>query len=133
VAVVAGPAGPISVHTPEICYSAQNFEIAGERQQVAVQDTDGKSHQLWQVDATSRDAARPDQRILYGWSRGGTWEAPDGPRFAFAGKAVLYKLQFAGPLTTATHDVDPCQDFLSQFLAQVDGFLLPATDFPASL
>src|SRR5262245_23415668 len=42
VAVVAGPAGPISVHTPEICYSAQNYEMAGQRKQLGINDTSGR-------------------------------------------------------------------------------------------
>jgi len=127
VAVVAGPAGPISVHTPEICYSAQNYEIAGDRQAIAISDNSGQSHTLWQVFANSRDPSHPNLRVLYGWSRGRQWEAVTGPRFAFAGLPVLYKLQVAGP-----HDdrqagrpaSEACQDFLTRFLAHLQARLV---------
>ena len=31
VAVIVGPAGPVSVHTPEICYSSRDFAIQAPR------------------------------------------------------------------------------------------------------
>ena len=34
--VIVGPAGPIAVHTPEICYSSQNYKSRDTRQQVAI-------------------------------------------------------------------------------------------------
>jgi hypothetical protein len=130
VALVAGPSGPIAVHTPEICFSAQDYELAGDRQPFAVQDQRGGQHTLWQVYANARDATRPDLRVLYGWSRGPKWEAAAGPRFAFAGLPVLYKLQLAGPRgghdPTGNHP-DACQDFLSRFLAHIQGDLISAS------
>ena len=34
--VIVGPAGPISAHTPEICFDAQNYTRRDNRQQVAI-------------------------------------------------------------------------------------------------
>ncbi|HZN35739.1 MAG TPA: exosortase-associated EpsI family protein [Pirellulaceae bacterium] len=129
VALVAGPSGPISVHTPEICYSAQNYEIAGDRELMKVRDLHGNTHQVWQVFANSRDSARPNLRVIYGWSRGANWEAVAGPRFAYAGLPVLYKLQLAGPARehrSSQPSADACQDFLSEFLAQIQPRLISA-------
>lgn len=126
VAVVAGPAGPISVHTPEICYSAQDYEMEGQRRQVTIRDSLGQKHTFWQVDARSRHAGQPHQRLLYGWSSGRAWVASSGPRFAFAGEPVLYKLQLAGPpdTTLTSNSSDACQDFLSQFLSELESRLV---------
>jgi len=127
VAVVAGLSGPVSVHTPEICYSAQDYEMAGERQRVTVTDSSGQKHTFWQVDAHSRQASRPHLRLFYAWSRGAEWEAASGPRFAFAGLPVLYKLQLAGPPHDhhpADSSADACQEFLSRFLAHIQARLL---------
>lgn len=135
VALVAGPAGPISVHTPEICYSAQNYDIAGDRQAIVIEDNSGRSHTLWQVFANSREASRPNLRVLYAWSRGAEWEAVGGPRFAYAGLPVLYKLQVAGPpddRSAADPASDPCRKFLSQFLAHIQARLI-STSRVASL
>jgi len=132
VALVAGPSGPISVHTPEICYSAQDYEMAGERQQVALRDSSSQTHTLWQIDARSRHAGRPHLRLLYGWSSGGAWQAASGPRFAFAGLPVLYKLQLAGPPDThlSANSLDACQDFLSGFLSQIQSRLVNTSQVP---
>lgn len=126
VAIVVGPAGPISVHNPEICYSAQDYEMNGDRQRLAMEDTNGQTHTLWQVEAHSRDGARPPLRLLYAWSRGSQWEAASGPRFAFAGYPVLYKLQLSGPPHNQPTDSssDACQAFLSQFLAKIQPHLI---------
>lgn len=122
VAIVAGPSGPTSVHTPEICYSAQDYAMGNNRQRVTVHDISGQTHTFWQVDAHSLHANQPDHRLLYGWSRGPQWEAADGPRFAFAGLPVLYKLQLAAPPqdhNPTDLNSDACQDFLSRFLAHI--------------
>ncbi len=129
IALVAGLAGPISVHTPEICYSALDYEMAGQRQRVAISDKNGQTHSLWQVHVNSRHASRPNLRVLYGWSDGHVWTAAAGPRFAFAGLPVLYKVQLAGPYsdTLVNPPADACQEFLSRFLAHVQPRLQSAS------
>jgi hypothetical protein len=118
VAIIAGPGGRISVHTPEICYSAQDYELVGDRQQLAIHDEVGNLHTFWQLAANSRVPARPHLRVLYGWSAGDAWQAVAGPRFAFAGLPLLYKLQLAGPPQAgqANPAFDPCQDFLARLV-----------------
>ncbi len=129
VAVLAGPSGPLSVHTPEICYSANDYELAGERQEWTVDDTKGQSHSFWKIHANSRHSTRPNLRILYGWSQGRQWQAVRGPRFALAGLPVLYKLQLAGPArdNAGEKSPDPCDDFLSRFLASIQPRLVPTS------
>ena len=36
VTILLGPPGPISVHTPEICFSSRAYEIREERQKVTI-------------------------------------------------------------------------------------------------
>jgi hypothetical protein len=121
IAVLAGPSGPLAVHTPEICYPAAEYELAGLRHQWKVADASGQNHALWEIHANSRHSTRPNLRVLYGWSRGGPWEAVVGPRFALAGLPVLYKLQLAGPVrqSQSAQERDPCEDFLSRFLEEL--------------
>src|SRR5689334_615343 len=38
VAVMIGPPGPISVHTPEVCYSSQDFQVMSGRTAVRIRD-----------------------------------------------------------------------------------------------
>jgi hypothetical protein len=132
IAVLAGPSGPLSVHTPEICYSAADYELAGERQQWTVRDKQGQSHGLWTIHANSRHATRPNLRVVYGWSSGGPWQAVQRPRFALAGLPVVYKLQLAGPAREDQREqaLDPSHDFLTRFLAEIQPRLI---DQPSSL
>ena len=131
VAVLVGPSGPLTVHTPEICYSANDYELAGERQAVAITDKKRQQHSLWQLHANSRHSTRPNLRVLYGWSQGREWQAVRGPRFALAGLPVLYKLQLAGPARDAhSEGPDPCQEFLSQFLTEIQPRLVASSRLP---
>jgi hypothetical protein len=127
--VLVGPSGPLSVHSPEICYSAIDYELAGERKQWNVTDQKGQKHSLWRLHANSRHSTKPNLRILYGWSDGDRWEAVSGPRFALAGLPVVYKLQVSGPArdNQAEPTLDPCQDFLARFLAEIQPRLLAST------
>ena len=127
--VVAGPSGPMSAHTPEICYAGQEYKIAGERTMTTVVDRNGKQHSLWQLHALAQHIRRPDLQVLYGWSDGGTWDATNGPRIAFGGLPVLYKIQLArstGP-TRTDQEFDPVQDFLSRFLAHIEPLLVKSS------
>jgi hypothetical protein len=121
VAVLCGPSGPLSVHTPEICYSANDYEVAGEAKPWKLGTAAGKQHSFWNMHANSRHSTRPNLRVLYGWSQGGEWQAVRGPRFALAGLPVLYKLQLAGPArdNRSSDGPDPCQDFLARFVSEI--------------
>lgn len=126
VALVAGPSGPISVHSPEICYSATDYEIAGEREKFGVVDASGRKHSMWQLHANSRESSRPNRRVLFAWSDGTVWQATRRPRFAYAGLPVLYKIQVAVPRRDHAADDSPdtSQEFLSRFLAEVQPRLI---------
>lgn len=131
VALLAGPSGPLTAHSPEICYSAQDYEIADERQELRIRDADGTEHAVWMVHGRSRHATRPSLQIVYSWNRGTAWQAVRGPRFALAGLPLLYKLQLAVPADAQPlGDFDPCQDFLSHFLSAIEPRLI--AEKPAS-
>jgi hypothetical protein len=129
VQLVAGPSGPISAHTPEICYAGQEYAMAGERRRIAISDLDGREHSFWQLQALSQHLSRPDLHVLYGWSAGNSWEATDGPRFAFGGLPVLYKLQLARVATPrrSDHDLEPSSDFLARFLSHIQPRLVESS------
>jgi hypothetical protein len=92
--IVAGPSGPISAHIPEICYAGSDYLTQGEREETKL-DVEGQSHSFWKIHALSQHANRPNLVVFYAWSAGEGWRSPAGPRFAFAGLPVLYKLQLA--------------------------------------
>jgi hypothetical protein len=120
VALILGPSGPISVHTPEVCYSSQDFEIEEKRQAVTIGGDQDANDVLWAITFRSNDAIRGAEmlRVYYGWSTGGAWSATREPRLAFAGQPYLYKLQLAArlPAQADMAKEDVCRDFLSEFL-----------------
>lgn len=112
-ALLCGRPGPISVHTPDICYAGSGYEEVGAPTRCAIPDSPGDH--LW-ARQFRKAAAVPVQhlRVLYGWSAAGAWEAPDNPRLTFARRPALYKLyairELAGPGEAL--DDDPALDLL---------------------
>ncbi len=142
-ATFVGPAGPASVHTPEICYSSQGFHlaVAGRPCKYGTSPTatkpvdaaDPASPPLGTVNTETGGAAKHEFRktvflpdihrpvkliVYYSWCDGRLWQAPDQPRFSFGGLPYLYKIQLAAQVVTRLdqEDSDPCDAFLRDFL-----------------
>ena len=118
VVVMVGPGSTMAIHTPEICYSGRNFSMVGDKRQSKISDTAQNKHEFWLVDFTMNDTEAKELRVHYGWSDGDTWQAPNRPRLAFAGKRILYKIQIAEYVTTLQKKLDDrAERFLSEFLS----------------
>lgn len=119
--VLAGPPGPIAVHSPDICYSSAHYEIRDQRD-VSI----GGPHsadKLWQLDLLARSVDATPLRVYYGWSAGEQWEAPSNPRVSFAGSSLLYKVQIAFDPTSDHNDGrDLGQRFLADYLQAIKPF-----------
>ena len=128
VAVLLGPPGPISVHTPEVCYSSREYTPDGERRKTTVKDENDREHTLWQLPLNSNNLNASSLRVFYGWSTGTTWEAVEYPRFCFGSLPHLYKLQVAvtDHPSSAAIEFDSGQDFLACFLPQLQSRLVEA-------
>ena len=128
VALILGPAGPMSVHTPEICFSSREYQEADLRQRVTLHNVAAgdAAEQFWALDFRSRRAWGDPLRVYYAWSTGGGWLAPDDARFALAGWPYLYKLQIAAnaPRGANLQRNDPCRNFLNDFLPVVRQYLV---------
>lgn len=122
VALLVGPAGPMAVHTPEICYHSRNHTLLAPRARTSVRDVNDTEHELWTLAFRSPDLQARTMRVYYGWSTGGPWRAPDAPRFEFAGRPYLYKIQATCYQLRPSHslETDELQEFLQYFLPQAD-------------
>lgn len=117
VAVLVGPPGPISVHTPEICYSSRAYEIATSRQKAFFKRPGGESHALWSTTFKSKNAGAEQLRVYYGWSVGERWIASQSPRFEFGGRTLLYKIQLATLVAPSDDKAkDPCKSFMDALI-----------------
>ena len=56
--VIVGPSGPIAVHTPEVCYSSQDYSTAEQRSALTIRDRSEREHSLWELMLRPNDATR---------------------------------------------------------------------------
>lgn len=126
VAVLLGPPGEISVHTPEICFSSRDFSIESKRQRLVIQKPDGSREEFWSLDFRSNDLQGQLVHVAYGWSLGSHWSAPEEPRFVFGGQQHLYKIQLAayGNARQEMSGDNPCRQFLADFIPAIRNYLL---------
>jgi hypothetical protein len=93
--IVCGRPGPISVHTPEVCYAAAGYEVLGSRVRLAIAtSTPEKASALWKIELRKLGTIVPEYLgVYYGWTMAGVWQAPDGDaRIEFGGNPFLYKM-----------------------------------------
>jgi hypothetical protein len=124
--VVIGPTGPIASHTPEICFSSQNYKSRDEHQRVVI-PTAEEDDELWALSFKTKNIREDLLRVYYGWTTSGRWTATSDPRFAFVGSPYLYKIQLASEMPAGTNlkTTDTCREFLKDFLPVLRKHLIP--------
>jgi hypothetical protein len=124
--LVVGPAGPIAVHTPEICYLSRNYRSRDQRQCVTVPGAEGREDLFWALTFQSKGLQGRSIRMYYGWSTGGNWSAPPDARWAFSGRPFLYKIQLSTNLPSGTDEKtsDACRRFLQDFVPVAKDYLV---------
>lgn len=116
IGLLIGPSGPMSVHTPDICYSSQAYDKLDEPKQVAIAGANGEQGQFWAQTFKAKSLEGELLRVYHAWRAGGAWQAFEGGRFETARYPYLYKVQVAAPLADPASDNDPAQSFLRDFL-----------------
>ena len=87
VATFFGNAGPIAVHTPDVCYRHSDYKI------VDTQVLDVGEHQFKLVVMERKSVDQARIHVCFAWLREDHWEVTDSPRFAYAFTRHLYKMQ----------------------------------------
>jgi hypothetical protein len=92
--IVCGRGGPISVHTPDICYSAAGYRQLAPEQRKEVENGQGQKEWFYVARFGKPSAVVPvELEIYWTWSRDGeTWHAPENPRLSLARAPALYKM-----------------------------------------
>jgi hypothetical protein len=131
VLLVCGPAGPISVHPPEVCFAGAGLQFVTDRGQctIAAPDLPAPAEFFHTRVAKPTSPGSPQQRLLWSWTADGTWVAANHPRLAFARSPVLYKLYVQRVLTRTDEPLeeDPIQSFLQVFLPELQKVLFTAS------
>jgi hypothetical protein len=95
VILLAGPPGPLTAHTPEICYSAAAYELSSSMSYPLAGDGDVPGDTLRRVQLRATRVSDDDLVVIYGWSDGEGWQAPAWPRLAFGHRQAILKVQLA--------------------------------------
>jgi len=130
--LLCGRFGPISVHTPEVCYGGAGYVMVGNAIRYEVQySPDRPPAQFWTARFHKPGAAdAAPLRIFWSWSVDGTWQAPEYPRIAFRRAPVLYKLYLVREMATL---VEPLENdgsiaFMKVLLPVLDRSLFQSVD-----
>jgi hypothetical protein len=118
--LLCGRPGPLSVHTPEVCYAGAGCQPIGEPAKRIVRPTDGgPPGEFWAHTFLKGNAAESQKlRVLYSWNPRNGWAAADYPRLSFATAESLYKLYVVSEIDDeeVVSGKDACQEFLKAFL-----------------
>jgi hypothetical protein len=112
--LVCGRPGPVSIHTPDICYGASGFTV---NNRARYECSSGDS--MWKTDVIRTNATEEMRmRVYWAWSDGAKWMAADDPRLQFARRPVLHKLYVLRELagTNESYRAEPCEEFLQAML-----------------
>ena len=128
--VVCGRSGPISVHTPDVCYRSAGYQAVAEPDRITVPGRNTANSSRW-WSARFRPPPGPasqDLTISWAWVGSHGVDAPDSPRLSLAGEPALYKIYAVCPHAPGGAGT-PTAAFLSEYLSPLEDALVgpPAT------
>jgi len=122
--LLAGAAGPLVAHTPDVCYPSTDFEIAEAAASEVIRGSGARADTFDRATFRSRSVDARRQRVYFAWRKfDGPWQVPPNPRMALGGQPMLYKLQLAGDAPSepgTSPQSDPARRFLSELLPVLD-------------
>lgn len=114
--------GPVSIHTPDVCYGAVGFDVQTPVKYTPKLGDGASAGSFWTARFHKRSASdQADLRIFWAWSAAGNWEAADDPRLTFARYPALFKLYLIRECrgTDEPLDQDPCVQLLRQLVPEL--------------
>jgi Protein of unknown function (DUF3485) len=123
VLLACGRPGPLSVHTPDICYAGAGFV----QSELAVKHTTSADHgtaaEFSMAKFGKPEALVPQKlRVFWSWRGDGGWTVPGNPRFAFASQPVIHKLYVTHEMVAADERQDDaiCTEFINLLVPALD-------------
>jgi hypothetical protein len=126
--LLTGRPGPISVHTPAVCFTGAGYVAIGSAK-VYTPPTGSRCRFLVRDFQKSNVAAPTLLRVFQTWGQEGAWSVPDNPRIAFAGKPYLYKLYVVRQMTQKNEPIeeDPSVELIEGLMPQLQSALFSGT------
>jgi hypothetical protein len=113
-----GRPGPLTVHTPDLCYGGGGFVRVGSEGRYATGEAEF-THAVF----SKADGPVPQHvRALWSWNAGDGWKAHKSPRLALARYRLIYKLYALRTILSPSEplDEDPLVGFLDLLLPELD-------------
>ncbi len=121
--LVCGRPGPISLHTPDVCYRGAGFAPDADPADRQV-EAGPRAATMKTARFSKANSVTPQSlRISWAWNGAGAWEAPGQPRVRYGFARALYKLYVVRDVTSGDDESD--EAFLREFLPVLDGALFP--------
>jgi hypothetical protein len=139
--VLVGETGPLSTHSPEVCYSSREYQVVSEPESQKIESAAGPAEFL-SMTLSSDGLDGSLLRVWYAWHNGTQWRAPRNARIALRAEPFLYKIQIATYLTgledgrqagsrpadekvgTAAKQAEVCRTFLVDIMPLLNGALV---------
>jgi hypothetical protein len=130
VLVVCGRPGPVTVHSPAVCFPGAGFFPTGSRTREVVKAESLSPAEFWAERYRKSGAIPETLQVYYSWNPGSGWSAADRPRLAFARARALYKVYVVRQLPRADEPAerDPIPGFLRLLLPELDRCLKDAAE-----
>jgi hypothetical protein len=124
VMILYGRPGPVSEHTPDVCYVGAGYDPRTSPVHCDVPLTQsGPSAEFWTgVYVKRRSKSQEALRILWTWSGDGKWTAPERPKVTFAPQGTIFKLYVIRAMVDEDEpiDTDPSKDFIRAFIPELN-------------
>ena len=128
--IVCDRPGPVSIHTPNVCYSAVGYEVTPPSKFTCPTQSGQSAAAFWTARFTKKNATdASDLRIFWGWNAGEGWQAADDPRWQFARQAALFKLYLIRETTGSNEAAadDACVELMKQLLPELQRALFTSS------
>ncbi len=93
--LVCGRPGPVSVHTPDVCYPGAGYQMAQKQPSTVVVESGSgyaPSEFLTARFRRGQSVVPEGLQIFWSWNATGKWTVPKSARLEFAARSFLYKL-----------------------------------------
>jgi hypothetical protein len=122
VLVVSGKAGPVALHTPDVCWEAHGYRQADPAEVLTLPRDGGPADEVRVGRFVKAGPALSDElRIAWAWTADGQWQVPDSPRVVFRNQGALYKIYVmrSAPRVEGPFEKDPAHAFLQALLPEL--------------
>jgi hypothetical protein len=123
--LLAGLPRDIAAHTPDVCYPGAGYQL-DQPERIELTSESTLTAVLRTARARSPAPGATPLRIYWSWNDGEGWQAPDDPRWTFAGRRALCKLYAVADLSTDNADATetPTAELLRVLLPETKRALL---------